>query len=49
MSSYLVVFSGKHLNSHDGKDEPQDEADQQHVENAGYGLDEGVHHHLRSA
>ena len=26
--NYLVVFTSKHLNSHDGKDEPQDKTDQ---------------------
>lgn len=43
---YLVIFTGEHLNSHDSKDEPKNETDQQHVENARNGLDERVNHHL---
>jgi hypothetical protein len=34
------------LNAHDGEDEPEDEADEQHVEDGGNGLNQGVHDHL---
>lgn len=36
---YLKVLSGKQLHAHDGKDEPEDETHEQHVEDGWYGLD----------
>jgi hypothetical protein len=44
--SDLVVFSCEHLDAHDGEDEPEDEAHEQHVEDGRDGLDQGVHHDL---
>ena len=43
---YLVIFSGKHLDAHDGEDEPEDEADEKHVEDAGDGLNQCVDDNL---
>ena len=40
--NYLVVFSSEHLNSHDCEDQPEDETDEQHVEDAGDGLNQGI-------
>ena len=45
--THLKVFSREQLDTHDGKDEPEDDADHQHVEDAGNGLDEGVHNDLK--
>lgn len=41
-----VELSRKHLDPHDGEDEPEDEAHQQHVEDGRDGLDEGVDYNL---
>lgn len=41
-----IEFAGEHLDAHDWKDEPKYETDQQHIENGGYCLYQGVHHHL---
>ncbi|QQP39903.1 Sodium channel protein [Caligus rogercresseyi] len=43
---YLVILPGKHLNSHDCKNEPKYEADQEDVEYAGNCLYQGVHNDL---
>ena len=45
--THLKVFSSKQLHPHDGEDEPEDETDQQDVEDARDGLDEGIDHDLR--
>ena len=44
--SHLEVAAAEQLHAHDGEDEPEDEAHEQHVEDAGYRLDERVYHHL---
>ncbi len=44
--NYLVIFSGKHLDTHDGEDKPEDEADEKDVEDAGDGLHQGVDNNL---
>ena len=44
--SYLVVFSSEHLYSHDGKNEPENEADQKDVEDTGNGLHESIYNDL---
>ena len=43
---YLVVFSSEHLYSHDGKNEPENEADQKDVEDTGNGLHESIYNDL---
>ena len=40
--AHLVVFSCEHLDAHDGEYQPEDEAHQEHVEDAGNRLDQGV-------
>ena len=45
--AHLEVFPSKELDTHDGEDEPEDEADQQDVEDAGDGLDESIHDDLK--
>ena len=44
--TYLVIFSSKHLHSHDGKDEPENEADKKDIEDAWYGLNQGIDYDL---
>ena len=44
--AHLKVFSREQLDTHNGEDEPEDDADHQHVEDARNGLDEGVHNDL---
>ena len=44
---HLKIFSCKQLYTHDGEDQPKDQADQQHVEYTGDGLDQGIDNHLR--
>lgn len=39
-------LSSKQVDPHDAEDEPEDEADQQHVHDGGDGPNESVHHHL---
>ena len=46
ITTHLEVFSREQLDAHDGEDEPEDDADHQHVEDAGDGLDECVHNDL---
>lgn len=41
-------LSGKQVDAHDAEDEPEDEADQQHVHDGGDGADQSVHHHLNT-
>jgi hypothetical protein len=41
-----VEATTEELDAHDAEDEPEDEADQQHVEDGRYGLYKCVHHHL---
>ena len=43
---YLVELSGEELNAHDGKDKPEDDTDEEHVEYARDGLHQRVHHNL---
>ena len=43
---HLEVFPSKELDTHDGEDEPEDEADQQDVKNARNGLDESIYYNL---
>ena len=45
----LVELSAEELHAHDGEDEPEHEAHQQHVEDGGDGEHEGVHDDLRTA
>ena len=47
VKAHLEVFPSKELDAHDGEDEPEDEADQQDVEDAGDGLDESIHYDLK--
>ena len=44
---HLEVFPSKELDTHDGEDEPEDEADQQDVEDARDGLDESIYYNLK--
>ena len=44
--AHLVVFSCEHLDAHDGEYQPEDEAHQEHVEDAGNRLDQGVDNNL---
>ena len=37
----------KKLDPHDGKDQPENQAHQQHVDNGRYGIHQCVHHDLR--
>ena len=46
ITTHLEVFSREQLDAHDGEDEPEYDADHQHVEDAGDGLDECVHNDL---
>lgn len=43
---YLEIFPSEQLYTHDGKDEPEDETHEQHVEDGRYRLHQRVHHHL---
>ena len=45
--AYLIVFSSKHLHAHDGKNEPEYQANQQNVEDAGNGLHQGIDNNLK--
>ena len=45
--AHLEVFPSKELDTHDGEDEPEDEADQQDVEDARDGLDESIYYNLK--
>ena len=42
----LVELATKELDSHDGEDEPEDEADQKHIDDGGDGVHQGIHHNL---
>lgn len=42
----VVELSSKQVDTHDAEDQPEDEADEQHVHDGGDGAQEGVHHHL---
>ena len=42
LPAHLVVFSCEHLDAHDGEYQPEDEAHQKHVEDAGNRLDQGI-------
>ena len=46
-NSHLVVFPREHLNSHNGKDEPEDQTYHQHIKYAGYGLDKCIDDNLK--
>ena len=41
-----VEASAEQRYAHDAEDQPEDEADEQHVEDGRYRLNEGVHDHL---
>ena len=41
--------AAEQVDTHDAEDEPEDEADQQHVEDGRDCLDQRVHHHLHPA
>lgn len=45
--THLEVFSGEQLHSHDGENQPEYKAHQQHVEDTGYGLHQGVDNNLQ--
>ena len=47
VGTHLKVFSSKELDSHDGEDEPEDETDEEHVEDAWNGLDESIYYNLK--
>jgi len=40
-------LAAKQVDAHDAEDEPEDEADEQHVEDGRDRLDQRVHHHLQ--
>lgn len=42
----FVELSSEELDPHDGEDEPEHQADQQHIEDGRYGVHQGVHHNL---
>lgn len=42
----VVELSSKQVDPHDAEDQPEDEADEEHVHDGGDGSQEGVHHHL---
>ena len=42
----FVEFPAKELDAHDGEDQPEDQADQEHVEDGRDGVHQGVHHDL---
>ena len=42
----LVELAPEELDAHDGEDEPEHQADQQHIEDGGDGVHQGVHHNL---
>lgn len=44
--AYLIVLSGKHLDPHDGKDQPKDETNHEHVEDTGNSLNQSIDHNL---
>ena len=44
----LVELPPEELDAHDGEDEPEHEAHQQHVEDGGDGVHESVHNNLHS-
>ena len=44
----LVELAPEELDAHDGEDEPEHEAHQQHVEDGGDGVHESVHNNLHS-
>ena len=44
----FVELSSKELDPHDGEDEPEHKAHQQHVEDGRDGVHQGVHHDLLS-
>lgn len=41
-----MVFSSKEIDSHDTKNQPEDETDQQDIEDGRNGSQQGIHHHL---
>ena len=46
INTHLKVFSCEQLNPHDGEDQPEDDTDHEHVEDAGDGLDESINNNL---
>lgn len=42
----FIKFSSKQVDTHDAKDEPEDETDKQHIHNGGNGTKKSVDHHL---
>ena len=42
----FVELSAEELDAHNGEDEPEHQADQQHVEDGRNGVHQGVHHNL---
>jgi len=45
--SYLVILSSKHLDSHDGKNQPENQTNQEHIENTWDGLNQCIDHNLK--
>jgi hypothetical protein len=43
----LVELAPEELDPHDGEDEPEHEAHQQHVEDGGDGVHQRIHHNLK--
>ncbi len=48
LTDALMIAPPEQLDAHDGEDEPEDEANEQHVEDGGDRLDQRVHHHLQT-
>ena len=42
----LEELAAEELDAHDGEDEPEHQAHQQHIEDGGDGVHQGVHHNL---
>ena len=43
----LVELPAKELNAHDGEDEPEDETHEEHIEDGGNGVHQGVDNNLK--
>ena len=42
----FIELAPKELNSHNGEYQPEDQTDQQHVDNRGDSVHQGIHHNL---
>lgn len=43
----LVIFATEEIDTHDGKNEPEDETHEEHIDDGRDGSHQGVHHNLR--